>query len=47
MEVALAHLAKPRYGVDGMPLAPLQARRQAFEDILWVILNTKEFLFNH
>ena len=47
MDVALAHLAKPRYGVDGMPLAPLQARRQAFEDILWVILNTKEFLFNH
>jgi hypothetical protein len=47
MDVALAHLAKPRYGVDSMPLAPLQARRQAFEDILWVILNTKEFLFNH
>ncbi len=47
LDVALAHLTKPRTGADGMPLAALQSRRQAFEDILWVVLNTKEFLFNH
>jgi hypothetical protein len=33
-------------------LAPIQsagpsARRQAFEDTLWAIFNSKEFLFNH
>ena len=46
-EVARAHLAKPRKDAAGMPLPPDKARRQAFEDILWVVLNTKEFLFNH
>src|SRR5262249_49719856 len=24
-----------------------QAKRQAYEDILWAMINTKEFLFNH
>jgi len=33
-------------------LLPLQvkgaeSRRQAFEDVLWTIFNSKEFLFNH
>ena len=22
-------------------------RQQALEDVLWVVLNTKEFMFNH
>jgi len=45
--VAKAHIAKPRKGADGNALAPQAARQQAYEDILWVVLNTKEFLFNH
>ena len=29
------------------PLAGSEGRRQAFEDVLWAIFNSKEFLFNH
>lgn len=47
VEVARAHLAKERKDPSGNVLPPEKARRQAFEDILWVVLNTKEFLFNH
>jgi hypothetical protein len=42
-----SHLAKPRVDADGKPLDSSQAKRQGFEDILWAIINTKEFLFNH
>jgi len=48
-EIALAkrHIDKPRNGPDGQPLDAVKSRRQGYEDILWAILNTKEFLFNH
>jgi hypothetical protein len=28
-------------------LAEQKDRKAAFEDLLWALLNTKEFLFNH
>ena len=48
-EIALAkaHLEKPRTAPDGKPLTPAQSKRQGYEDVLWAVLNTKEFLFNH
>jgi hypothetical protein len=47
LTLAAAHLNKPRKGADGQPLEAAKAKRQGYEDILWAILNTKEFLFNH
>ena len=45
IQLGLAHLAKRTNGKTGAEL--LTAKRQAYEDILWALINTKEFLFNH
>ncbi len=49
LKIALDHLAKKRAlaAADPAKLKPEQAEKEAFEDILWVVCNTKEFLFNH
>lgn len=41
LESALKHLPEPAKASDP------KARRAAYEDLLWAVLNTKEFLFNH
>jgi hypothetical protein len=49
----LAALVRPPSERElSLALAPIRAkgasaRRQAFEDTLWVLFNSKEFLFNH
>ncbi|MEO2028251.1 MAG: DUF1549 and DUF1553 domain-containing protein [Fuerstiella sp.] len=49
VSVALAHLKKKQdqSAVDPQVLSPDQAAREGWEDIIWVVVNTKEFLFNH
>ena len=42
-----AYLDKPRKGADGQPLDAAKAKRLGYEDLIWAVLNTKEFLFNH
>jgi hypothetical protein len=41
------YLAKPRTDAQGKPLEPQRAKRQGYEDLLWALINTKEFLYNH
>ncbi len=45
--VAEEYLARRREDVQGNPLPPEQSRRIAYEDLLWALINTKEFLYNH
>jgi hypothetical protein len=47
VELALKHITKPRPAVDGQPADVAKIKRQAYEDLLWTLLNSKEFLFNH
>lgn len=47
MRIAVAHLSKPRTDAAGKLLDPQTTKRQAFEDLIWALVNTKEFLFNH
>ncbi len=45
MAVAIKHIEK--IAVDPDDAKRLAAERAAMEDILWALINTKEFLFNH
>lgn len=49
LDTALAHLDKKRKLAEADPKKPSieQADKEAYEDIIWVVINTKEFLFNH
>ena len=47
LTVAEEYLARPREDAAGKPLPPEQARRLGYEDLLWALINTKEFLYNH
>jgi hypothetical protein len=48
VEIALAHLDTKRKRAEEIPNANLaQSTREGYEDLLWVLLSTKEFLFNH
>ena len=47
IKIAEAHVAYPRTGADGKPLDPQRSKRNGYEDLLWALLNTKEFLYNH
>ncbi|HTG43609.1 MAG TPA: hypothetical protein VK633_03655, partial [Verrucomicrobiae bacterium] len=41
LEAALKYLNSPEKSKDA------KAQRAAYEDLIWALVNTKEFLFNH
>lgn len=47
MNVALDYLAKARVDEAGKPTDAAPINRMAYEDLLWALLDTKEFIFNH
>lgn len=47
LKVAVDYFAEPRFGADGKPLDAQRASRENFQDLIWALINTKEFLFNH
>ena len=47
LATAVAYLNEPRTDAAGKPTAPTAAMPENFKDLLWAMINTKEFLFNH
>jgi hypothetical protein len=47
LSIAEEHIVKERLDAAGKPIAPAVAKKLAYEDLLWAILSTKEFLYNH
>jgi len=44
---ATEYLAGLSVDADGKPVDPKQAASEGFQDLVWALINTKEFLFNH
>ena len=47
LKVAVDYLAEPRMDAAGAPIDPQKANGENFQDLIWALINTKEFLFNH
>jgi hypothetical protein len=47
LNIAESYITRPRHDPQGKPLDPATAKREAYEDLLWAIINTKEYLYNH
>ncbi len=47
LSIAEDFLLKPRTDAQDKPVDAARAKRMAYEDLLWAIMNTKEFLYNH
>jgi hypothetical protein len=44
---ALGYLGEPRVNAAGQPIDAQRAAREGYQDLLWALMTSKEFLFNH
>lgn len=47
MDSAVSYLNEEITNGDGKPMSPAASRKQNLQDLVWALMNTKEFLFNH
>jgi hypothetical protein len=47
LKIAVDYLNEPLTDSAGNPVDPAKASRENFQDLIWALINTKEFLFNH
>lgn len=47
LKTATEFLAEPRADASGNPVDPKAAEKDNLQDLIWALINTKEFLFNH
>jgi hypothetical protein len=47
LATAIAYLNEPLTDAAGKPIAKSTAARGNFQDLIWALMNSKEFLFNH
>jgi hypothetical protein len=47
LEIAVEYLNEERLAADGTTLSAVKSREQNLQDLIWALINTKEFLFNH
>jgi hypothetical protein len=47
LQTAVAYINDPVLDAAGNPMNPAQSAKENFQDLIWALMNTKEFLFNH
>ena len=47
LKIALDYLVDPRLNTNGQPIDAQQSARENLQDLIWALISTKEFLFNH
>jgi len=47
LQTAMAYINEPVLDAAGNPMNASQSAKENFQDLIWALMNTKEFLFNH
>lgn len=47
LQTAVDYVISPQTDAAGNPIDSARATREAFQDLVWALMNTREFMFNH